>query len=78
MIREAGRVKRTKLIMGIGFFLVLAGCSNQQTYEGLQMSARNECAKSPNQVQYNECMERTKMSYEEYERKRKEQANDPD
>ena len=71
-------MKRTKLIIWIGFFTVLAGCSSRQAYDGLQISARNECAKSPNQVQYNECMERTKMSYEEYERKRKEQDNNPD
>jgi len=60
------------------FSITLTNCSARQTYEGLQQNARNECAKSANQAQYRECMERTSMSYAEYEQKRKEQDKDPD
>ncbi len=68
----------SKIIISALFSIVLANCSARQTYDGLQQNARNECAKSANQAQYRECMERTNMSYAEYEQKRKEQDNNPD
>jgi len=71
-------MRSSKMIIFALFSIVLANCSAQQTYEGLQQNARNECAKSANQAQYRECMERTNMSYAEYEQKRKEQDKDPD
>lgn len=59
----------------IPLFLVLmflAGCSNRGVYEGIQVSNRNECFKLPPSPQYDECMENANISYDEYERKRKE------
>ena len=59
----------------IPLFLVLmflaAGCSNRGAYEGFQVSNRNECIKLP-PSQYDECMENANISYDEYERERKE------
>ncbi len=51
--------------------LVLVGCSNRGIYGGIQASNRNECSKLP-PSQYDECMENTNRSYDEYERERKE------
>ena len=52
--------------------MFLAGCSNRGVYEGIQVSNRNECFKLPPSPQYDECMENANISYDEYERKRKE------
>jgi hypothetical protein len=46
---------------------LLGACSAQQAYGGLQARERNLCAEGPPQ-QYEECMERAGMSYEEYRR----------
>ena len=50
---------------------VLSGCSNKAVYDNIQINNRNACAKGP-PSQYEECIERTNKSYEEYERERKE------
>ena len=49
----------------------IAGCSNKAVYENIQINNRNACLKVP-QSQYEECLERSNKSYEEYERERKE------
>ncbi len=51
--------------------LFLAGCSNKAVYEHIQINNRSACNKVP-PPQYEECIERTNKSYEEYERERKE------
>lgn len=51
--------------------LCVIGCSNRGVYEGLQTGARNECSKLPSS-QYDECMEATETSFDEYERERRE------
>jgi hypothetical protein len=49
--------------------LFLAACSSRGFYEGVQTSNRQQCAMLP-PSQYDECMERNSLSYEEYERER--------
>lgn len=49
----------------------VAGCSNKAIYDNAQLDQRNKCIKEPPPT-YSECVERTKKSYEEYERERKE------
>lgn len=51
--------------------LLFAGCSKKAVYDNIQLNNRNECNKVP-PSQYEECIERTSKSYEEYERERKE------
>jgi hypothetical protein len=48
---------------------MLVGCSSRGVYEGIQTSNRNECAMLP-QSQYDECMERASVSYDDYQRER--------
>ena len=68
------RVPRDKLsrsiLYGIGV-LLLCACTGRQAYEGIQQGKRNECLKLPLSRQA-ECIESANMSYEEYERRRKE------
>jgi len=60
---------KLKLIFLI--FFILAGCSGRVAYEGIQASNRSECSTLP-PSQYDECMNNTNKSYDEYERERKE------
>jgi hypothetical protein len=50
---------------------ILTGCSNSSIYNGIQASNQFECSKLP-PSQYDECMQTTDKSYDEYERERKE------
>lgn len=50
-------------------FIMTAGCSNKAVYDNIQHSNRQECAHVP-PPQYEECLERSSRSYEEYERER--------
>jgi hypothetical protein len=56
---------------------LLAACSTRGVYEGIQTSNRQECGMLP-PSQYDECMERNALSYEEYERERKAAAEQPE
>jgi len=47
-----------------------SGCTYRGAYEGIQASNRFECTKRPS-TQYDECMEKTNKSYDQYERERK-------
>ena len=60
-----------KKVLLTGLFLVFAmsACSSRQAYEAMQTRERNECLKVP-ESQYQECMERTSQSYDEYRRER--------
>jgi hypothetical protein len=60
---------KVKLIFLI--FLIIAGCSSRVAYESIQASNRSECSKLP-LPQYDECMNNTNKSYDEYEHDRKE------
>lgn len=46
-------------------------CSNKAIYENIRMHQRKECLKEPQSV-YEECLESTDKSYEEYDRERRE------
>lgn len=57
-------------VLGVTLVL-LGGCSNKDLYENIQANNQFAC----NNVavsQYDECMDRSSMSYEEYEAKRTE------
>lgn len=54
---------------------VLAGCSSKAVYDNVQLNNRTDCNRVP-QPQYEECIERTDKSFEEYERERKELIGD--
>ena len=62
-----------KLAM-LGVVMVLVtGCSNKDLYDNIQANNQFACNNvAPSQ--YDECMERSSMSYEEYEAKRTEDA----
>ena len=49
----------------------LLGCTNRGIYEGVQTGNRLACQEQP-PSQYDECMERNSVSYDEYERTRAE------
>jgi hypothetical protein len=50
--------------------LVLTGCSTQAWYEGMKLSAQNECRRQPS-GDLESCLARVNtMSYDEYERRR--------
>ena len=50
---------------------LVAGCSNKDLYENIQANNQFSCENvAPSQ--YDECMDRSSMSYEEYEAKRTE------
>jgi hypothetical protein len=62
-------VRRTVAHVAFGF-LALTGCSTQSWYEGLKLSAQNECRRQPS-GDVESCLARVnKMSYEDYERQR--------
>ncbi len=52
-------------------YLLLAGYSRQQAYEGIKARSQNECYRLPDS-QRAKCLETTDVSYEEYQRRREE------
>ncbi len=55
------------LMVLLGF----AGCTNKAIYENMRIQQRNDCLKEP-PARYDECVERSDKSYEEYRREREE------
>ncbi|MCF8054533.1 MAG: hypothetical protein K9K75_04865 [Deltaproteobacteria bacterium] len=55
-----------------GLLLVLQGCTYRSWYEGLRETARQECYKNKNDQQIRECLDKTNVTYEEYEKNREE------
>ena len=51
--------------------ILVAGCSGKAVYDNIQRNNRQECVSVP-PAQYEECIERSSKSYEEYERDRSE------
>lgn len=51
-------------------FFMTAGCSTKAVYNDIQRNNRQACANVP-PPQYEECLDRSGKSYEEYERERK-------
>lgn len=58
----------------LSFFLI-TGCTNSGSFESMQLSNRFECSKQPPPL-YDECVNRYKESYDQYERERKEAMGD--
>lgn len=52
-------------------YLLLAGCSGQQAYEGIKAPSQNECYRLPDS-QRAKCLEAADDRYEEYQRWREE------
>jgi hypothetical protein len=48
----------------------LCACTAHQAYDGIQQGKRNECARLP-QSQQAECIDDANVSFEEYQRRRK-------
>lgn len=57
------------IFMLISIFFVL-GCTKKGVYEGFRSDQRIECIKYESNAEYQECLERTGMNYDEYERLR--------
>lgn len=57
-----------KILIMIVFFS-FAGCSSKAVYDNVQLNNRQECLNVP-PPQYDECMDRSNKSYEEYKRER--------
>jgi hypothetical protein len=62
-----------KLTIGIVILFQFVACSNKAVYDNIKLNNRQECVKLP-PSQYDECMENTQKSYEEYNRERKEMS----
>jgi hypothetical protein len=50
---------------GLAVVLLLTACSHEQIFNGLRERERNLCAEGP-AVDYEACLERIDMDYEEY------------
>jgi hypothetical protein len=57
-----------RVITTVVSLLLLAACTAQQGFESLKSHEQSRCVKGP-AVQYDDCMSRVAMSYEEYTRK---------
>lgn len=51
--------------------VVLMACTSQQYYEGLKAGRRATCLEYP-ESEFEDCMDETKTSYQEYKRQRQE------
>jgi len=51
--------------------LLIIGCNSQQVFEGIKARNQNECYTLP-ESQQQECLEAADVSFEEYQRQRKE------
>lgn len=55
----------------LAILILLSACSNKAVYENVKWNNQIECLRLPPD-QYDECMERSSKSYEEYESERQE------
>ena len=61
---------RKVFVLAILSSLVISGCTNKQIYEAVQPKYNEaECIELP-KSEYEECMRREPLSYEDYERER--------
>ena len=63
-------MRNTLFVLCVLSALLIQGCGARQLYEGLQTSQRFECHKA-SQSDVDECLERADISYEEYQKDRK-------
>lgn len=64
-----------KNVFILALLLAVSGCSNRAVYENFQINQRNRCLEGP-QAAYEECMEGTDKSFEEFEQERREYLED--
>ena len=65
--REGNKTVHKILMVCVVFSI--AGCSNKAVYDNIQHNNRQECRSVP-PAQYEECIERSNKSYDEYQRER--------
>ena len=58
-------------VFTIAILVYIYGCSKQQVFEGFKAKNRNDCYNLP-QSQQDDCLKATDVSFEEYQRQRKE------
>ena len=56
--------------------LLVAGCTNQQVYNGAREANRQECQKLQ-QGEMQRCLQRLDVNYDEYQRQREELLKEP-
>ena len=56
------------VLMGACLLAGLTGCTTQQWYASGQAWQRNECFKLIDNIQRDQCLARTEMPYDQYER----------
>lgn len=61
----------SKILYLLMLCILVAGCSSKAVYDNMQRNNRQECVSVP-PAQYEECIERSSKSYEEYKRDRAE------
>lgn len=66
---------KTYFIAGAIALLALSGCSAEGVYNSRQSSEQTECRKQPPPADQ-ECLQRTKKTYDEYMREREEALKD--
>lgn len=60
--------RKAALLAFMCFGAAAAGCSTRSGYEGLRAGAQNDCALQP-PAAYEECMDRLRMDYDEYQQR---------
>lgn len=70
MLCQVGEINREQDLDCTCNNFLMAGCSNKAVYDNIQLNNRQECNSVPS-AQYQECIERSNKSYEEYEQERK-------
>jgi hypothetical protein len=69
---RSSRLRRGWALIVFGVVLsMLWGCTARQLYSGMQQRTRNECVMLP-RSQFADCMQQANISYNEYQRLRKE------
>ena len=56
-------------VLFVCVLFTISGCSSKAVYDNIQRDNRQQCMDVP-PPQYEECLERSSKSYEEYERER--------
>lgn len=72
------KYKATKLLPGCCVLFILFGlmaCTQQQYYEGLKSGSRSNCLDYP-ESEYEDCIEQTGKSYDQYKDAREEIVGD--
>jgi hypothetical protein len=61
-------------IPGIAVLILLAGCTSQEVYTGVQTGNKVQCLNEPTNAAYEECMKNSQESYDSYQDKRQENS----